>query len=191
MASDAHQQAERGIPCYDGQPTKWREYEKRAMMFIAKLKLQEKEQEAGLLLATGLSGDVWTEDDAVDIAELSAKDSGTKLMKVLRARFVKKLRTELSAESEAFFVSFRRERQEKLHAYVSRFRAAERKVAEHSVTMPEPVLAWMLLRRSALDEQATALIMSQVGGNDMKMTDMIDALETTFGQDSVVKGRER
>ena len=181
MASDSqHQQAERGIPCYDGAPARWREYEKRALMFIAKLTLQEKQKEAGLLLATGLSGDAWQEIDAINIDELSAEDSGPKLMKVLRTRFAKQKRTELSADFEAFFVTFRREKLEKLHAFVARFRAAERKVAEHSVTLPEPITAWLILRRSGLDDQATALIMSQVGGSNMKLQEMIDAMESTF-----------
>ena len=48
----------------------------------------------------------------------------------------------------------------------------------------------MILRQSVLDDAHTALIMSQVGSK-MGLQDMVHALETTFGQESVVKPRDR
>ena len=137
--SDAWSQAERGTPLFDGTPAKWREYEKRALMLVAKLKLQTKQKEAGLLLATGLTGDAWTEIDLLDVSELNGDDSGQKVIDVLRARFARKLKTQLSEDFERFFIDFRRQKGERLSAYIARFRVAERKVTEHKINLPDQV----------------------------------------------------
>eukprot|EP00959_Pyramimonas_sp_CCMP1952_P050289 1051056-Pyramimonas_sp.AAC.1 len=48
---------ERGVPFFDGQSSKWKEYEKSANMLLAKLTLEKKELEAALLPATDLAGE--------------------------------------------------------------------------------------------------------------------------------------
>ena len=48
---------ERVIRVFDGTPSTWRVYEKRALMLLEKLKFQGKQSDSGLLLAAGLSGD--------------------------------------------------------------------------------------------------------------------------------------
>ena len=90
------------------------------------------------------------------------------------------------SDCDHFFVTSRRDKGEKLHACIASFKV---RVEEHKNILPEPVFCWVLLRRSSLDDAETALITCQVGRN-MVFQDMVDALETTFGQESVVKCRE-
>ena len=52
------------------------------------------------------------------------------------------------------------------------------------------MLSWIHLRRSHWDDAKTALIMSQVG-NKMGFQTVVDALQTTLVQETVVKSRDR
>ena len=76
----------------------------------------------------------------------------------------------------------------KLHACIARLRVTAKKVAEHEILLSEPVLVCLVLKRSDLNDASTALIMSQVGSK-IAFQDMVDALETAFGQESMVKSR--
>ena len=55
--ADQHIRPNRGVPQIDGTLSKWKEYETRALIFIARLHLEKKEGEAALTLSAGLTGD--------------------------------------------------------------------------------------------------------------------------------------
>eukprot|EP00959_Pyramimonas_sp_CCMP1952_P271963 5686441-Pyramimonas_sp.AAC.1 len=47
--------SERGVPQFDGTPSKWTGYEERGIIFIAKLTLEKREGEAAPMLSAGLT----------------------------------------------------------------------------------------------------------------------------------------
>ena len=89
---------EGGVPQFDGALSKWKEYEKRAMMFIAKLTLEKKEGEAALMLSAGLTGDAWDEVEDLAAEDLIKPGAATALITRLRRRFKVNIRKELAGD---------------------------------------------------------------------------------------------
>ena len=94
---------ERGVLQFDGALSKWREYEKRALMFIAKLTLEKKEGEAALMLSAGLTGEAWDEVEDLSAENLIKDGAATALITRLRRRFKMDTRTELADDFEEYF----------------------------------------------------------------------------------------
>ena len=88
---------------------------------LATLRMQDEIAESGLLIAAGHSGDARQDADLLDISVLCGDGSGDKVFAVLRARFAKKLHTRLNSDDERFFITFRREKDQKLHAPQRKF----------------------------------------------------------------------
>ena len=99
---------ERGVPTFDGALSRWKEYEKRALIFIAKLKLENKENEAALMLTSGLTGDAWDEVEDLSTDDIAKPDAAKNLVSRLRARFKMDDRTELADDFEEYFYKLKR-----------------------------------------------------------------------------------
>ena len=180
--------AERGVPQFDGTLSKWREHEKRAVIFIARMTVEKKANEAALMLASGLSGAAWDYmEDQLDITELTSDNAAQKFLASLKARFKMDDRAELADDFESYFYKLKRLKGDTLFDFIARFRAVERKLKTHDLQMPEKIRAWMLLRKSGYDANQKALVMSIVGVKENFTFDKVaGAMESTFGQESTV-----
>ena len=87
-----------------------------------KLKIQDKVAESGLLTAAGLHGVARQEVTCWTSLCCAVTDLVT-MFAVLRARFAKKLHTRLNSDDERFFITFRREKDQKLHAPQRKFQS--------------------------------------------------------------------
>ncbi len=185
--------AERGVPQFDGALAKWKEYEKRALIFIARMTIEKKSSEAAFMLASGLTGAAWDfTEDQLDVTALTEEGAAAKLIQALKARFKMDDRAELADDFEAYFYKLKRVKGETLFDFISRVRMTERKLKTHDLQLPEKIRAWMLLRKAGYDANQKALIMSIVGvKEDFTFDKVAEALEATFGQESTVFEHDR
>eukprot|EP00959_Pyramimonas_sp_CCMP1952_P040560 848240-Pyramimonas_sp.AAC.1 len=175
----------REVPQFDGTLSRWKEYEKRATMFMAKLTLEKKEGEAALMLSAGMTGEAWDEVEDFTADDLIKPGAATALLTRLRKRFQMDARTELADDFEEYFYKLRHNRGETLFGYISRVRAAERKLKTPDIELPSKVRGWLIIRRGGYSPDQKAVIMSLVG-KDITQDKVIEALETTYGQESTV-----
>jgi len=73
-----------------------------------------------------------------------------------------------------------------LFEYIQRIRLATKKIGEFKITLPEPVQGWLLLSRAGLTPDQKTMVMTQVG-KDLSFTKVSTAMETIFGQQSVMQ----
>ena len=189
---DGSSNADRGVPTFSGTITEFREYRKRADIYLLKNKIMSKtDQEIGLSLMSGLTGAAWDVVEHIDVLSYTpTKDKDfegeaglvAKIFKELDAAFRYDKRTELPNAFEDFFFKGGRRPRESLLEYFTRVQKITRNVKEHGIEMPDEVQGWLLLRRAGLKREDRLMIMSRIG--DMKLATVTQALTFTYGQDS-------
>ena len=75
--SHDHVFTERGVPCFDGTLKDYRDYRRRAKLYVARKKLEDKSKETLILLMTGLSGVAWDCVEAIDENKLEQESELT------------------------------------------------------------------------------------------------------------------
>ena len=179
---------ERGIPVFDGTPSKWKEYERRANFFIAKLTIDKKQEQAGLLITTGLTGTDWDVVKDMKPDDLASTGAAQGIMALLKARFEKNIINELSDDFEAFFGKMHRKNTETLFEYVQRFIMLEKKLEDHAVKLPKLVSGWLLLNRGGFSKEEKHLVRTQIGKN-LEFNKVKEALDVIFGQEHKLNKR--
>ena len=109
---------QREIPQFDGNLSKWKEYQKDGIIIIAKLTLEKKEGEACRMLSAGLTSDAWDEVEDHSAEDLIKAEAAKILIVRLRKRFKVDDRTELADDYEHCH-KIKRFKGEPLFAYIS------------------------------------------------------------------------
>ena len=71
------------IPVFDGQPSSYREYRKRVMLYYKKMVLNKRSQEATINLLTSFSGHVWKQVEHLAETAPDAPDGFEQVLKQL------------------------------------------------------------------------------------------------------------
>ena len=179
---------ERGVPTFNGEMEGYREYRRRAMLYMVKMKAEKKEQVAGVNLLTGLSGKAWQVVESIDPTKLVEASETEKMMQILDASFQYDERTQLPRELENFFTKLSRDRNETILTFSTRFQRSLNRLVELDLVLPDAAVAWLFLRKSGLSSEQRSIILSQT---DTKLTlsSVQRAVYFTFGQDSKIESK--
>ena len=180
---------ERGIPSFDGTPSKWKEFERRVNFFIAKCLIEKKGEQAGLLITTGLTGAAWDVVKDLSPQDLSKPNAHAEVVRLLKQRFERNVMSEISDDIDKFF-TFSRKPGEILFDYIRRFYDVTKKIGEHAITLPKVVLGWLLLHRASLSREERQLVYTRVGATP-DLDKVTDAMETIFGQEHKAATRRK
>ena len=169
------------IPIFDGQPSSYREWRKRIMIYQRKMTLQKREPEAVLNLLGSLQGSAWKmlEDYPLDEAEKSG--AFLEIIRKLDTAFQYDSRVELPADFSAYFTSMQRRAGQTLLQFVTEHDDRLRRLERHDVKLPSEVQGWHLLHKASLTREQKQLIMTQAP--KMDRTSVQQALFTILGQD--------
>ena len=169
------------IPIFDGQPSSYREWRKRIMIYQRKMTLQKREPEAVLNLLGSLQGSAWKmlEDYPLDEAEKSG--AFLEIIRKLDTAFQYDSRIELPADFSAYFTSMQRRAGQTLLQFVTEHDDRLRRLERHDVKLPSEVQGWHLLHKASLTREQKQLIMTQAP--KMDRTSAQQALFTILGQD--------
>lgn len=185
---------DRGAPTFDGDMKAFREHRKRAESYQLKNKV---DQEIGLSLMSGVSGNPWDVIEHVDVPACSPKDDKNsegadslvaKPFKELDAPWRYDKKTELPSPFTNFFYKGGRKPRGPLSEYFTRVPKLTRSIKEHGTELPDEIQGWLLLfRRAAFRREDRIMTMSRI--SEMKLETVVQALMLTFGQDAVPDAR--
>ena len=175
---------ERGVPTFNGEMSKYKEYRRRARLYLAKKKIEQKLEEAGVNLLSGLSGLAWDCCENIDPAELGTPAEVDKLFQLMDTQFRYDERVEAPTEFESLFEKTWRVKDQTLISFCSMMEQKLRKIAELKVVLPEALKGWLLLRRCGLSREQRTLIQSHVG-TDLTFERVRQTLYFSLGQDSL------
>ena len=100
-----------------------------------------------------LTGVAWDTTEDVDMSRVKSADGVEYLMTYLETRLeVDKVHL-IGRAMEEFFFQVRREPKESVNRFLNRFKAALYRLKENPVILPDPAIAFWLLRRANLTRE--------------------------------------
>ena len=171
------------IPVFDGQPSSYREYRKRVMLYYKKMVLNKRSQEATINLLTSFSGHVWKQVEHLAETAPDAPDGFEQVLKQLDRVYQYDPRVEMPKAFERYFYGVSRTTGQTLMQYCSEHREAERELEKYDVKLPDAVSGWLLLRRASLSQEQRQLILSQMEDKKITTSKVEEVMYFLFGQD--------
>ena len=165
MADHKHDDKPGLAPAFDGTPSKYREYRRRALLFKRRMVLEKRGNVAALTLMGSLSGAAWEAVETIDESKLEMDDGGgvDVILGLLDIAFKYDSRTELPHAFENYFFKSGRYPRETLIDYVQRFRQARTRIEEFKIMLPPELHGWLLLRRARIRTEQRAMVVAQAG----------------------------
>ena len=165
------------VPTWDGSQVTWRAYLRRVELWQESTSTLPAKM--GAKLASRLRSVAFDATEGLVMADLK-KDTGvTYLLDLLRSRLqVSELHLQ-GAVLEEFFMTLQRAPGEQVLPWVSRFRGTLSRLKALAIDLPDPVLAWLLIRKSNLSSDQRHSVLS-VGGGKWEMEATSKALITVL-----------
>jgi hypothetical protein len=159
---DPHEEKIDEVPSWDGDLATWRKFQRKVAIWgeASTTTLVRR----GVRLLSCLSGDAWDATEDVDMSRLKSDDGVDYLMSYLEGRLeVDKVHL-IGRAMEEFFFQVRREPKESVNKFLNRFKAAAFRLKENSVVLPDPALAFWLLKRANLTREMRSNVLTVAGG---------------------------
>ena len=136
------------------------------------------EDKRALAIHLSLTGRARTASSEIEVAVLKSKDGVNKILEKLDSLFLPdKGRRQFAAFHNLY--NFRRY-DGNIHEYVSEFEHRYFKFTQEGMTLPDSVIAFMLLASCSLPERETQTVMSAI--SEVDYTNMKATLKRVFGQ---------
>ena len=169
------------IPLFSGLHSEYREWRQRINIYLRKMKLQKREQEAVLNLIGSLSGTAWKLLEGFPLEECEKTGAADKILSTLDKAFEYDKRVQLPADFDRYFVTLQRQPGQTLLQYCTQHDEYLRKLEDHKVTLPGPVQGWHLLRKAGLTREQRQLITTQCP--NLERVKVQEAMFLVLGQD--------
>ena len=154
---------ERGVPCFDGTFSEYKDYRCRAKLYITRRKIEKKENEALVQLLSGLTKEAWDCCESLNMDDLEKATELVKFWEIMDRNFKYDERTEVPNLFEELFTHMWRQKDQNLMEYVTLVEKKFRKLKEVEITLPSLLEGWLLMRRSGATKEQRALVLSTVG----------------------------
>ena len=169
------------VPLFNGQPTEYREYRKRLMLYHKKMLLSKRGGEAVLNILGSFSGVVWRLFEDFPVEDCEKEDAFSKVLARLDRNFEYDDRVLLPSDFENYFTNLQRKHQQSLLAFVTDHDEAYRKITGHKITLPSQVQGWHLLKRSGLTREQRQMV--TLKAPTLEKANVVEALFRLYGQD--------
>ena len=169
------------IPLFSGLHSEYREWRQRINIYLKKMKLQKREQEAVLNLIGSLSGTAWKLLESFPLEDCEKTGAADKILTILDKAFEYDKRVQLPADFDRYFVTLQRQPGQTLLQYCTQHDEFLRKLEDHKVTLPGPVQGWHLLRKAGLTREQRQLITTQCP--NLERVKVQEAMFLVLGQD--------
>ena len=165
---DSNSTKDNFIPLFSGQPSEYKEWRKRILIYQRKMVLSKRASEGVLNLIGSQTGTAWSllEDFPLDNLELESTFNA--VLKILDAAFQYDDRVQLPSDFEAYFMRFQRKHGQTLLAYCTEHEELIKRLDRHKVTLPGTIQGWLILRRAGLKKVIETLYL--LFGQDFKET---------------------
>ena len=168
------------IPLFNGEPSEYKEWRKRILIYHKKMQLTKRGGESILNLIGSLQGAAWRLLEDFNLDEAEKPDAMDRILKVLDSHFEYDQRVQLPSDFDGYFSLHRRQNQTLL-SYVSDHTEQYRKLEKHKMSLPSAVQGWHLLRQSGLSREQRQLI--TLKAPQLEVSKVIEAMYLILGQD--------
>ena len=165
------------IPVFSGQPSDYKEWRKRITLYHQKMVLGKRRRELILKIVGSLTGKAWRLVEDYDVSKAEDESSFAEL---LDGHFQYDDRIQLPTDFDGCFGLSRKPNQTLL-SFVSDHDGYHRKLEKHSVSLPESVQGWHLLRKACLTKEQRQLVTLRAPNLERKK--VVEALYLILGQD--------
>lgn len=169
------------IPLFSGQPSEYKEWRKRILIYQRKMVLSKRASEGVLNLIGSQTGTAWSLLEDFPLENLELESTFNAVLKILDAAFQYDDRVQLPSDFEAYFMRFQRKHGQTLLAYCTEHEELIKRLDRHKVTLPGTIQGWLILRRAGLSKEQRQLVTTQVPNLEKKK--VIETLYLLFGQD--------
>ena len=169
------------IPLFSGQPSEYKEWRKRILIYQHKMTLAKRASEGVLNLIGSQTGTAWSLLEDFPLKDLELESTFNAVLKILDAAFQYDDRVQLPSDFEAYFMRFQRRGGQTLLAYCTEHEELIKRLDRHKVTLPSTVQGWLILRRAGLSKEQRQLVTTQAPQLEKKK--VIETLYLLFGQD--------
>ena len=144
------------IPLFSGQPSEYKEWRKRILIYQHKMVLAKRASEGVLNLIGSQTGTAWSLLEDFPLKDLELESTFNAVLKILDAAFQYDDRVQLPSDFEAYFMRFQRRGGQTLLAYCTEHEELIKRLDRHKVTLPATVQGWLILRRAGRAQQRAA-----------------------------------
>ena len=169
------------IPLFSGQPSDYKEWRKRILIYQHKMVLSKRAAEGVLNLIGSQTGTAWSLLEDFPLADLESEKTFQSVLKILDSAFQYDDRVQLPSDFEAHLMKFQRRAGQTLLAYCTEHDELLKRLDRHKVTLPTKVQGWLLLRRAGLSKEQRQLVTTQA--QDLEKRKVQETLYLLFGQD--------
>ena len=169
------------IPLFSGQPSEYKEWRKRILIYQHKMTLAKRASEGILNLIGSQTGTAWTLLEDFPLKDLELESTFNAVLKILDSAFQYDDRVQLPSDFEAYFMKFQRRAGQTLLAYCTEHEELIKRLDKHKVTLPTTVQGWLLLRRAGLSKEQRQLVTTQAP--QLEKRKVQETLYLLFGQD--------
>lgn len=169
------------IPLFSGQPSEYKEWRKRILIYQHKMVLAKRAAEGVLNLIGSQTGTAWSLLEDFPLKDLELDSTFNAVLKILDGAFQYDDRVQLPSDFEAYFMRFQRRAGQTLLAYCTEHEELIKRLDRHKVTLPTTVQGWLLLRRAGLSKEQRQLVTTQAP--QLEKRKVQETLYLLFGQD--------
>ena len=169
------------IPLFSGEPSEYKEWRKRILIYQHKMVLSKRAAEGLLNLISSQTGTAWSLLEDFPLKDLELESTFNSVLKILDAAFQYDDRVQLPSDFENYFMKFQRRGGQTLLAYCTEHEELIKRLDRHKVTLPTTVQGWLLLRRSGLSKEQRQLVITQAPLLEKRK--VVETLYLLFGQD--------
>ena len=106
--ADASPYVERRVPCFDGTFSEYKDYRRRAKLYINRRKMEKTENEALVQLLSGLTKEAWDCCESLNMDDLEKATERVKFWEIMDRSFKYDKRTEVPSLFEELFTHVER-----------------------------------------------------------------------------------
>ena len=169
------------VPLFNGQPSEYREYRKRLLLYQKKMLLSKRGGEAVLNILGSFQGVVWRLFEDYPVEDCEKEGAFSKILERLDRNFEYDDRVLLPNDFEGYFTSLQRKPQQSLLSFVTDHDEAYRKITGHKITLPSQVQGWHLLKRASLTREQRQMV--TLKAPTLEKPSVVEALFLLYGQD--------
>ena len=122
--------AERGVPTFDGTLSNYKDYRRRAKLFIQRKRIEKKVNEALVHILSGLTKEAWDCVEELDMESLEEESQLEAIWDIMDRNFKYDERTEVPTLFEELFTQMWRQRDQTLMEYTTQVEKKIRKLKE-------------------------------------------------------------
>ena len=169
------------VPLFNGQPSEYREYRKRLLLYQKKMLLSKRGGEAVLNILGSFQGVVWRLFEDYPVEDYEKEGAFSKILERLDRNFEYDDRVLLPNDFEGYFTNLQRKPQQSLLSFVTDHDEAYRKITGHKITLPSQVQGWHLLKRASLTREQRQMV--TLKAPTLEKPSVVEALFLLYGQD--------